>query len=64
MEKIFQDSILMTADVVGLYPSIRHNPGLEILKNVLDCRQNKIIPTNILVKMAKIFLSNNYFEFG
>ena len=64
MEKNFQNFILVTADVVGLDTSLPHNPGLEILKNALDCRQNKIIPTNMLVKMAKFFFTNNYFEFG
>ena len=37
MGKIPQDSILVTADVVGLYPSIPHNAGLDALKDVLDC---------------------------
>ena len=40
MGKIPQDSILVTADVVGLYSSIPHNSGLKALKDVLDCRQN------------------------
>ena len=54
----------MTADVVGLYPSIPHNAGLKALKDALDCRQNKKIPTDMLVKMAEFVLTNNYFEFG
>ena len=40
MGKIPQDSILVTADVVGLYSSIPHNSGLKALKDALDCRQN------------------------
>ena len=28
-----KEAILVTADVVGLYPSIPHNEGLDILKN-------------------------------
>ena len=36
--KIPQDSILVTADVVGLYPSMPHNAGLKALKDALDCR--------------------------
>ena len=54
----------MTADVVGLYPSIPHNTGLKALKDALDCGQNKEIPTDMLVKMAEFVLTNNYFEFG
>ena len=41
MEKIPQDSILVTADMVDWYPSIPHNAGLETLKYALDCRQNR-----------------------
>ena len=59
--KIPQDSILVTADVVGLYPSIPHNAGLKALKDPLDCRQNT---TGMLVKMAEFVLTNNYVEFG
>ena len=64
MGKIPQDSILVTADVAGLYPNIPHNTGLKALKDKLDCRQNEKIPTGIPVKMAKFFLTNTYFEFG
>ena len=64
MGKIPQDSILVTADVVGLYPNIPHNAGLKALKDTLDCRQNKKMPTNMLVKMAEFALTNNYFDLG
>ena len=64
MRKFPQDSILVTADVVGLYASIPHNSGLKALKDALDCRQNKKIPTDMLVKMAEFVLTNNSFEFG
>ena len=56
MGKIPQDSILVTADVVGLYPSIPHNAGLNTLNEALDCRQNKKIPTFVL--------TNNCFKLG
>ena len=49
MKNIPQDSILVTADVVGLYPSMPHNAGLEALEDAFDCRQNKNIPTDMLV---------------
>ena len=64
MGKISQNSILVTADVAGLYPNIPHNTGLKALKDKLDCRQNEKIPTGMPVKMAKFFLTNTYFEFG
>ena len=49
MKNIPQDSILVTADVVGLYPSMPHNAGLEALEDAFDCRQNKNITTDMLV---------------
>ena len=64
MEKISQDSTLMTTYVVGLYPNILHNAGLEALKDAFDCKHNKKISTDMLVQMAEFVLTNNYFEFG
>ena len=61
MRKIPQDSILLTADVVGLYPSIPHNASLNALKVTLDCRLNKKTPIDVLVKMAEFVLTNKYF---
>ena len=59
-----RDAILVTADVVGLYPNIPHDIGLKYLMERLNERQNKRIPTNILVEMAHFVLNNNYFEFN
>ena len=62
--------ILVTADVVGLYPSILHQACLSTLKEALDNRSVKKISTENLVKMAfkfvlnKIVLKNNLFEFN
>ena len=35
-----QDALLVTADVVGLYPSTLHEAGLKALKKALDKREN------------------------
>ena len=64
MGKIPQDYILVTADAVGLYPSIPHNAALKALRDALDCRQMKMILTDVLVKVTGFALTNNYFEFG
>ena len=64
MGKIPQDYILVTADAVGLYPSIPHNAALKALRDALDCRQMKMILTDVLVKVTGFVLTNNYFEFG
>ena len=36
LKKVPHNAILVTADVVGLYPRIPHNEGLEVLKKQLD----------------------------
>ena len=41
-----------------------HTAGLAALRDALDNREVKKIPTEDLVKMAKFVLKNNYFEFN
>ena len=60
LKKVPDNAILVTADVVGLYPSIPHNEGLEVLKKQLDNFYEKSIPTEDLVKMAEFVLKNNF----
>ena len=64
LKNIPKDALLVTADVVGLYPSIPHEAGRQALKEVLERRKDKKILTNDLVKMAAFFLKNNFFEFN
>ena len=59
-----ENAILVTADVVGLYPNIPHNAGLKALSNMLEAREHKAVSTEDLVKMARFVLENNYFEFN
>ena len=58
-----QDAILVTIDVVGLYPHIPHNEGLDAIRNVLNGRENQETPTNLIVDLAELVLRNNNFEF-
>ena len=53
------NAILVTADVVGLYPSIPHQAGLIALKEALDKSLSKKIPTDDLIRMAEFGLSNS-----
>ena len=55
---------MVTVDVVGLYPSIYHNVGLEALRRTLNDRVNKKIGVEDLIKMAEFVLKKNYFEFN
>ena len=59
IDHIPQDAIMVTADVVGLYPSIPHDAGLEALRKALHNRENKKISTDDLTKMAEFVLKNN-----
>ena len=53
--KIPEGAILVTANVVGLYPSIPHGGGLEALRKRLNERETP---------MANFVLKNNFFEFN
>ena len=61
--KVPSNAILVTANVVGLYPSIPHEAGLEALYEKLEERVEKKIPSSDLLNMAEFVLKNNYFEF-
>ena len=62
---IIPDSaILVTGDVVGLYPSITHEAGLRALRESLDKQEKNCIPTEDLVTMGEFVLKNNFFEFN
>ena len=63
VKKVPDNAILVTVNVGGLYPSIPHNEGLEVLQKQLDNFYEKSIPTEDLVKMVEFVLKNNYFEF-
>ena len=56
-------ALLVTADVLGPYPSIPHEAGLIALREVLDKRNCKEIRTENLIKMGEFVLKNNFFEF-
>ena len=51
-----QDAIMVTADVVSLYPSIPHDAGLLALRKAHYNRENKKISTDDLIKMAEFVL--------
>ena len=55
---------MVTADVLGLYPSIPHDVWPEALRRMLNDRVNKKIGTEDLIKVAEFVLKNNCFEFN
>ena len=64
LPKIPENAILVTFDVVGLYPNIPHDEGLEIMKTFLNERDDTPVSTESLCELAKIILEENYFELG
>ena len=60
---ILSNAILVTADVVGLYPIIHHYAGLQALFEKLEERTDKKIPSTDLFEMTEFILKNNFFEF-
>ena len=62
--QIGENVILVTADEVGLYPSIPHKARLKALKNALEKREQNNIPTKKLISVAKFVLKNNFFQFN
>ena len=59
-----KNSILVTADIVDLYPSIPHEAGLKALRGVLGTREQHTVPMSEQIRMADFVLKNNYFEFN
>ena len=64
LECIPDNTLLVTADVVRLYPNISHQASINALKKALDKRPLEKIPTDDLIKMAEFVLSNNFFKFN
>ena len=57
-------AILVTADAVGLYPSIPHKTGLKTLRRRLNERETSEIPAEDIVQIAEFVLKNNFCEFN
>ena len=61
LDDIPEGTILVTADVVQLYPSIPHTERLEVLCNKF---LHKKVPSEDIIKMADFLLKNNFLKFN
>ena len=52
--KVPKGAILVTVDVVGLYPSIPHSEGLDILEKQHENNPNKKVSAKDISKMAQL----------
>ena len=59
-----EGAISCTVDVVGLYPSMPHEEGLEALREVLEHWENDTVSTDTLLELGRIVLKNNFFDFN
>ena len=64
LQNLPKDFLLCTVDVVGLYPNIPHDEGLEALRSALDSRKDQSISTESLLELAECVLKNNIFDFN
>ena len=62
LQSIPEGSILCTIDVVGLYPNIPHNEGLDAIRDALETREDKTISTESIMELAECVIKNNIFE--
>ena len=60
-----EGAILVTADVVGLYPHIPHEEGLRILREALSrSTVTSSVPADHLVDLARLVLTSNNLSFN
>ena len=63
VDEIPKGSILVTADVFGLFPSIPHDGGFEVLWKQYNKFKVKLVATEDIIKMVDFVFKNNLFEF-
>ena len=59
-----ENALLVSFDVVGLYPHIPHDQVVEIMRRFLDKREDESVSSESLCKLANIVLKHNNFELG
>ena len=62
-QKLPQNSILVTMDIIGAYQNIPQNDGIECLKEALEERIVKDISTDFLTSLMELIQRHNIFEF-
>ena len=51
-----ENALLVSFDVVGLYPHIPHDQGVEIMRRFLDKREDQSVSSESICKLANIVL--------
>ena len=61
--KLPKGTFPVSIDVVGLYNNIPNEEGLRAFEEALEKRQDKTVPTSLLVELKRIVLTRNILEF-
>ena len=63
VQELQKDEFMFTMDVVALYPSVPREKTKEAMRENLDKRQVKKIPTEDLIELGEMVLRSNEFSF-
>ena len=58
------DAILVTIDVSALYTNIKKEDAIEAMKQALEDREDKSIPSHFILELLRLIFTCNFFEFG
>ena len=64
IKEIPEKSILVTIYVTSLYTNIPHDDGIKAARRSLETREDKTIPTEVIIKLIKFILTKNAFQFN
>jgi len=64
IDKLPENSVLVTMDVASLYTNISHKEGAQACFEKLETRTKKRVPSGVLKQLIILVLSNNVFKFG
>ena len=60
----FENSLIVTIDVIGLFTNIPEHDGIEAVKEALEERQDDKINREFLIRILEFILQNNIMEFN
>ena len=63
VEKLEEDEFMFTMDIVALYPSVPREKTRAAMRENLEKRRSKKIPTEDLLELGEMVLSSNEFIF-
>ena len=62
IDNIPDNAILVSSDVVELYPNIPQEEGIKTIHEYLESRSDKSVSTKSICELESIILKNNFFQ--